>query len=143
MHEVIWFIIAAESLPVHRCSSLLAIRERKSHCWLGMGIKMSLRPDGFHGVYGHAEPPCLLPLPQCWDSNVPWLCKHPSAGSCAWRSCNPSLQLVGMLLWILLLCCCWNAPHQPASGSCSSLDMMGYVIWSYLESDNALQGWGK
>lgn len=53
-----------------RCSSLPAIRELKRECWLGMLINMNLCPDGFYRVYGHAKPPCLLPLPQCWGMSL-------------------------------------------------------------------------
>jgi len=31
-------------------------------------------------------------------------------------------------------------PRWPASGSCSSVDMMVYAVWSSSESDNAHQG---
>lgn len=35
-----------------------------------MLINMNLCPDGFYLVYGHAEPPCFLPLPRGWDVNL-------------------------------------------------------------------------
>lgn len=50
-----------------RCSSLGAIRELSA---LEMLINMNLCPDGFYLVYGHAEPPCFLPLPWGWDMNL-------------------------------------------------------------------------
>lgn len=53
-----------------RCSSLGAIGELKQHCALEMLINMNLCPDGFYLVYGHAEPPCSLPLPRGWDMNL-------------------------------------------------------------------------
>lgn len=116
-----------------RCSSLLAIKELKYDCWLGMLINMNLRPDGFYWLYGHTEPPCLLPLPQGWDMNllavfssiflqkvvseeaVPLSCSWSSwcgSGYIATAECtHASLQVAAaaqLICWFMLLRAIWS-----------------------------------
>lgn len=123
-----------------RCSSLLAIKELKYDCWLGMLINMNLRPDGFYWLYGHTEPPCLLPLPQGHRAGT-WIFWLFFQASFCRKLCLknlypfPAVGALGVDLATLLLLECTHASLQVAAAAqLTRWFMLLRAIWSLIIS---------